>query len=109
MSVLASTLFGPQFSFCRHFEQSNCSLPLFLCDRQCLIHCPTQFLVVKVLELIMTNFESLNSKIQSVIFYQVNFSSYLRISIFVKALVNRALTNATPKIPRTVPKNPKNS
>jgi len=68
MSVLASTLFGPQFSFCRHFEQSNCSLPLFLCDRQCLIHCPTQFLVVKVLELIMTNFESL-SKIKNPVRY----------------------------------------
>jgi len=35
-----------------------------------------------------TNFGPPISKIQSVIFYQVNFLCYLRISIFVKAFVN---------------------
>ena len=42
----------------------------------------------KVLELIKTNFGSLILKMQSVIFYQVNFLNLLRNSIFVKALVN---------------------
>jgi len=29
MMVLATTLFGPQFSISQHFEQCNCSLPRF--------------------------------------------------------------------------------
>jgi len=30
MLILTTTLFGPQFSFSQHFEQSNCILPRFL-------------------------------------------------------------------------------
>jgi len=33
MPVLATTLFGPQFSFSQHFEQRNCTFPRF-----CMIH-----------------------------------------------------------------------
>jgi len=32
MLILTTTLFGPQFSFRQHFEQSNCILPRFLYD-----------------------------------------------------------------------------
>jgi len=32
ISILATTLFGSQFSFSQNFEQRNCSLPRFLYD-----------------------------------------------------------------------------
>jgi len=34
LTILATTLFGPQFSFSQHFEQRNCSLLRFLYDTQ---------------------------------------------------------------------------
>jgi len=34
MTVLATTLSGPQFSFIQYFEQRNCSLPRILYDIQ---------------------------------------------------------------------------
>jgi len=34
MTVLATTIFGPQFSFIQHFEERNCSLPRILYDTQ---------------------------------------------------------------------------